>query len=144
MLALRNAGLALSVPFGENTRYDLIIDDGKRLARVQCKTARYRNGAVVWSVCSSHAHHPNPKPKRLDYQDDVDFFAVYCPVIGSVYLVPIADLPMMRSASLRIEAPRNNQRKFIREARRYEIGRIDLNGVTARPGAIADAPAPSA
>src|SRR5437868_3907397 len=64
MLALRRAGFDLSVPFGENTRYDLVIDDGKSLARVQCKTGRFRKGAVVWNVCSSNAHHPNPRPKR--------------------------------------------------------------------------------
>jgi hypothetical protein len=144
MLALRDAGFALSVPFGENTRYDLIIDDGKSLARVQCKTGRIRHGAIIWNVYSSYAHHSKPKLQRRDYHGDVDFFAVYCPRIGSVYLVPIADLPMLREGTLRIEPPRNNQRKFIRDARRYEIGRIDLNGVTAKPGATSGAPTPSA
>ena len=28
MLGLKAAGYALLVPFGENTRYDLVIDDG--------------------------------------------------------------------------------------------------------------------
>ena len=41
MLALRRAGFDLWVPFGENTRYDLVIDDGKSLARVQCKTGPF-------------------------------------------------------------------------------------------------------
>jgi len=53
MLALREAGFAVLVPFGENTRYDLVIDDGERLARVQCKTGRLRSGAIVFKVCSS-------------------------------------------------------------------------------------------
>jgi PD-(D/E)XK endonuclease len=35
MLALRGAGFALYAPFGENTRCDLIVDDGMRLSR--CK-----------------------------------------------------------------------------------------------------------
>ena len=34
MLALRNGGFTVSVPFGENTRYDLVVDDGLRLGRV--------------------------------------------------------------------------------------------------------------
>jgi PD-(D/E)XK endonuclease len=33
MFALRRAGFGLLVPFGENTRYDLVIDDGERLSR---------------------------------------------------------------------------------------------------------------
>jgi PD-(D/E)XK endonuclease len=38
MLGLDRAGYAFFVPFGGNTRYDLVIDEGDRLARVQCKT----------------------------------------------------------------------------------------------------------
>jgi hypothetical protein len=51
ILALRELGLDVLVPFCENTRYDLVIDDGKCLARVQCKTGRLRGGAVRWSLC---------------------------------------------------------------------------------------------
>ena len=47
MLALRETGFGVLVPFGENTRYDLVIDDGSALRRVQCKTGRLRRGAVV-------------------------------------------------------------------------------------------------
>jgi hypothetical protein len=38
IFALQANGFDLLVPFGENTRYDLVIDDGTRLACVQCKT----------------------------------------------------------------------------------------------------------
>ena len=54
-LALRDAGFAISVPFGENTRYDLVIDDGVRLLRVQCKTGRLRNGSIFFATCSTSA-----------------------------------------------------------------------------------------
>src|SRR5438270_11859189 len=129
MLALREMGYAVLLPFGENTRYDLVIDDGNTLARVQCKTGRLRNGAVRWATCSSNAQHPNPKPRRHDYQDDVDYFAVYCPETEGVYLLPIAELAPKTSASLRVEAPRNNQRRFIRLAVRYEIARVRVRAV---------------
>jgi hypothetical protein len=42
MWALRARGYDLLIPFGENTRYGLVIDDGERLAKVQCKTGRVR------------------------------------------------------------------------------------------------------
>jgi len=51
-LALREAGYAIYMPFGENTRVDLVIDDGNELARVQCKTGRLRGGAVRFRTCS--------------------------------------------------------------------------------------------
>ncbi len=61
MLGLRELGYELLVPFGENTRYDLVFFDGSRFARVQCKTGRLRDGAVIFRTSSSYAHHPNPK-----------------------------------------------------------------------------------
>jgi PD-(D/E)XK nuclease superfamily protein len=64
MLALRAADYAVFVPFGENTRCDLVIDDGATLARVQCKTGRLRNGAVTFKTCSRYMHHPHPKMRR--------------------------------------------------------------------------------
>jgi len=84
MLALREAGFAISLPFGENTRYDLVIDDGSRLRRVQCETGRLRDGAVRFPTCSTSGHHRRPGTARRDYADDVDCIAVHCPeTLGS-------------------------------------------------------------
>jgi hypothetical protein len=127
MLALRELGLGVLVPFGENTRYDLVIDDGKCLARVQCKTGRLRGGAVRWSLCSNYGHHANPRVVHRDYHGDIDYFGVYCPETEGVYLIPIVDLPMRRQGNLRFEPAKNNQRKFIRHAAQYEIGRVTVH-----------------
>ena len=58
IFALRPAGFDILLPFGENTRYDLVTDDGSRLRRVQCKTGRLRDGAVRFPTCSCYGHHP--------------------------------------------------------------------------------------
>jgi len=58
MLALQSSGWAVMLPFGENTRYDLIVDYGSRLSRVQCKTGRLREGCVVFATVSTYGHHP--------------------------------------------------------------------------------------
>jgi hypothetical protein len=121
MLALSEAGYDLLVPFGENTRYDLVIDDGDRLARVQCKTGRLRSGAVIFNACSSYAHHPNPRVIKRDYQGQIDYFAVFCPETQTSYLIPIADVTPRYRAMLRVDPPRNNQRIGIRFATDYEI-----------------------
>ena len=141
MLALRDAGFALYVPFGENTRCDLIVDDGVRLSRVQCKTGRLRDGAVRFATCSSYAHHPNPKITSRHYQGEIDLFAVYCPQIGAVYVVPIEDVPLKRLAALRVEPARNSQRRGIRLAERYEIARVPIEpgaGMSPLRGRLTD------
>jgi hypothetical protein len=134
MLALSEAGYELLVPFGENTRYDLVIDDGVRLARVQCKTGRLRRGSVVFNSCSSYAHHPNPRMVKRDYQGQIDFFGVFCPETRKSYLVPIADVTTKYSAMLRVDPPRNNQRIGVRLAADFEI-----QPPTGEPGASAGA-----
>jgi hypothetical protein len=136
MLALQDTGYAVLVPFGENTRYDLVIDDGRKLSRVQCKTGRLRLGAVVFPTCSSYAHHPNPKVVQRHYQGQVDVFGVYCPETGGVYLVPIEDAPTRRMAALRVLPCRNRQRTRIRWASDYEIAEVAITaGLRASAGA---------
>lgn len=133
--ALRENGFGVYLPFGENTRCDLIIERGEFLARVQCKTGRLRAGAVVFNLCSSYAHHPNPRRLRRDYHCQVDYFAVYCRDTSGAYLIPIRDLPGRRSAALRVEAARNNQRRRIRFAADYEIGRVAIERLRGPSGA---------
>jgi PD-(D/E)XK nuclease superfamily protein len=133
MLTLREAGFAVLTPFGENTRYDLAIDDGCRLARVQCKTGRLRKGAVLFAVCSCYGHHLRAKDTRRDYHGQVDYFGVYCPDNLAVYLVPIADLSVRVQAALRVEPARNNQRFNIRLASSYEIGKVNVEAPRKAP-----------
>jgi hypothetical protein len=101
MTALYSAGFTVLVPFGENTRYDLVIDEGVDLARVQCKTGRLRNGAVWFSTCSSYAHHRSPGARTRTYIGEVDYFAVHSPETGGVYLIPIQDVQTRRSFGYR-------------------------------------------
>jgi hypothetical protein len=77
-------------------------------------------------MCSSYAHHPNPKVLRRAYDGEVDDFAVFCPELGAVYLIPIEDLKPKRQATLRVDPPRNGQRDGIRFAAQYEIARVDV------------------
>jgi hypothetical protein len=136
LLALVTAGYRVLVPVGENTRYDAVIDEGIRLARVQIKTGRLRLGAVRFNVCSTYGHHRNPATCRRPYHGQIDYFAVYCPETTGVYLVPIEDLPVRTNGALRVEPPRNGQHLRIRMAADYEICRV---AATAEPGAPADA-----
>jgi hypothetical protein len=137
MFALRDVGLGVYLPFGENTRCDLIIDDGVGLSRVQCKTGRLRLGAIRFAVCSCYGHHRNPGPSRRTYEGQIEFFAVYCPETEGVYLVPIDDVPLKSEAALRVEPSRNGQRRKIRPAAEYEIAKVAVRA-TAVPGGRPD------
>jgi PD-(D/E)XK endonuclease len=132
MLGLDQAGYAFFVPFSENTRYDLVIDEGYRLARVQCKTGRLKTGAVRFRACSSYAHHPNPKILKRDYLGEIDYFGVYCPETKGVYLVPIDDVPVRREGALRVDPTRNGQAHGVRLAADYQIAQISIGKAPGR------------
>ena len=143
MLALREAGYSLYLPFGENTRCDLAIDEIDRLARVQCKTGRLRNGAVRFKACSSYAHHRNPRTNGRHYLGEIDYFAVYCPETAGVYLIPITEIPLTTQGAIRVHPPRNGQRRRIRFARDYLVATV-VTRLTGEPAESSGASAPSA
>jgi hypothetical protein len=116
--SLSRAGYEVFVPlFASHSRIDLVAALGGAVLRVQCKTARLRNGAVIFRTCSNTGN----VPRR--YDGEVDVLGVYAPALDEVYLVPIDDLPAGEWCSLRVEPTRSNQRTGIRYAADYEVRR---------------------
>jgi hypothetical protein len=113
--ALVRAGKRVYLPvFGSDGRCDLVMEDETGLHRVQCKTSRFRRGAIVFRTCSN----TNQLPK--DYRDHIDLFAIYSPERDEVYLVPVGDVET-RAGYLRVDQPANGQRARIRWARDYVL-----------------------
>ena len=110
------------LPFGENQRYDLVIDTGEDFFRVQCKTGRLRAGAIRFHACSTTYHHPHPRTQfyRQDYRGAADLFGIYCPETDGVYLVPVENVGK-NTGCLRVESTKNNQARGIRWAHDYEV-----------------------
>ena len=57
---------------------------------------------------------------RKGYKGEADYFGVYSPDTGKVYLVPVDEVPGA-IAKLRLHATKNNQQKGVRWAKDYEI-----------------------
>jgi hypothetical protein len=117
IVALTKMGYKVLLPFGENQRYDFVVDDGQTLSRIQVKTGRLRNGVILYGAASTHGHRGRPcRP----YRGEVEYFAVYCPDTEKVYLVPESHLT--RSiGSLRVAPTKNNVQKTVRWASTYEL-----------------------
>jgi len=120
LAALIRNGYRVSIPFGENNRYDLLADDGARIARVQVKTGRVRRGAIAYNCCSTHGHRRSGPLSTRSYRGEVDFIGVFCEELGKVYLVPEEEFARTR-AHLRLVAPVNGQRRKLRWAHRFEL-----------------------
>jgi hypothetical protein len=105
-------------PISVGCRYDLVIDEGDRFIRVQCKTGVLRQGRVVFRVYSVDASRPRPR----SYHGQVEAFGVYCPGTMSCYLVPMdAVISCDTMVALRVIPSRNGQTRGIRLAEEYVI-----------------------
>ncbi|MBV9848389.1 MAG: hypothetical protein JO250_01755 [Armatimonadetes bacterium] len=119
MAAFAKAGYLVSKPFGNAHPYDLIVDDGTRLLRVQCKTARQVRGTITFSTKSNNGRWYRRGANR-GYAGKADLFAAYCPNTDKVYVASAVDAKP-GSISLRLTPTANNQSKKIRWAHEYEL-----------------------
>jgi hypothetical protein len=86
LAALLKADKVVLMPFGDNQRYDFVIDEKGGFRRIQVKTGRLlKNGAIRASTTSS-THRAG---KRRGYVDEADYFAIYCPENDKVYMMPV-------------------------------------------------------
>lgn len=104
-------------PFGDNQRYDLVIDKGNGFEKVQVKTGHLKNGVIRFATVSSYVHRKNG---TKNYKGQCDYFGIYCPANKKCYLIKVNDSTMSQG-SLRIELPKNKQVKNITMASNYEI-----------------------
>jgi hypothetical protein len=118
LAALVRIGKRVLVPFGNIGRYDLMIDEGDNVVRVECKTGRLRNGVVVFNTESRGGYGMQP---GRGYTGDADIFGVYSEDTGEVYLVPV-ELAAKNSMYLRVTEPKAQANLTkINWAARYKI-----------------------
>lgn len=110
------SGKTVLQPFGDNQRYDLVVDEGGHFIRIQCKTGRIRKGVVVFNTCSNHEHRGRPS---RPYYGEADMFAVFVPETEVLYMMPVAEAPPTKG-HLRLETPKNGQSKNVKLAEIYE------------------------
>src|SRR3954469_10679372 len=65
-------GCVVLRPFPEGRRYDLVIDNGRELLRVQCKWGRLK-GSVIMVILTTCRHTPSHGYVRTKYtREDID------------------------------------------------------------------------
>ena len=114
-------GCELSIPFGEDSSYDLVADFAGRLHRVQVKFTR-SDGHVVVVGCRSHSL-TNGRVRRTKIYTAamVDWVVVYDQTTDRCYYVPswILGADGHPSLRLRLTPAKNGQRLRVRHAADY-------------------------
>ena len=120
---LLEAGYNVLTPYGDNQRYDLVIEDADgQFWRVQCKTGRSNGENIVFTAVSLYYHTRAGRTANgsRPYHGQIEYFAVYCPETRGVYLIPV-DHTGVSQMTLRLVPTKNKQEKNIRWAKDYEL-----------------------
>ncbi|MGI8585819.1 MAG: group I intron-associated PD-(D/E)XK endonuclease, partial [Thermoleophilaceae bacterium] len=116
------AGLTVLRPVAEQARYDLALEIGPRLFRVQCKSGALDQRAGVIKVGLQSTWYSPQGYVRTTYSTrEIDLVGVYCAAVDRSYLLPAALVTDRRAIWLRLRPPRNHQRAAINSASRYEF-----------------------
>ena len=109
-------------PYGQNHRYDLVIEDAdEKFWRVQVKTGRLNEDQTLirFNTASSYNRTVQYKGWR-NYRGQCDYFAVYVEALNKVYFISVDDVGTT-NATLRLLPSKNNQEKNVRWAKDYEL-----------------------
>lgn len=117
MSAFMAQGCGVSIPFGDNAKYDFIADVDGQLLKIQVKTASLKDeNAIKFSCRSTHVNCSGVKNIRYS-ENEIDYFATYWN--GQCYLVPISECSAEKI--LRFVPPKSGQIKGITFACDYTL-----------------------
>lgn len=127
------AGFTVSIPFGSGASYDLLVDTGTGIFKIQVKTGWISKSVLKYKCLRRQ---PKSETRRPYKKGEVDYIAVYCPANDSLYGIPAEN--HLGLGWLRLEPAQNGQSKLIRWASDYlwekhleklknEYARQDLN-----------------
>lgn len=118
------SGYTVSVPFGQNSPYDLLVDIDGIIYKVQCKTTEkvHDNSVMRFNICRTNGF----TGAHISYnEDEIDFFFLYCVENDYKGLLPVgnnANLPK-KEFRIRLTEPQNHQMNGINMAETFEFNR---------------------
>ena len=115
LTAFMEQGCGISIPYGDNLKYDFIADVNGKLLKIQVKTSSLKDdSAIKFSCRTTHVNCAGVKNERYS-ADEIDFFATYWN--NQCYLIPVAECSVEKT--LRFIPPKSGQLKGISFAKDY-------------------------
>jgi len=116
---LKQRAIPVSIPFGDNQRYDVVIETPRsELLRIQIKTGWLNDGKITFHGASQHTNSAGNTYKK--YEGDVEYFIIYTPEIDGFHAV--AEHEFDSRIQLRVPDPEQAD-SSINWAESYEFGR---------------------
>ena len=119
-LKANELGYIVSKPTTENCRYDMIIDYGIKLNRIQIKYCSHNQKSSSNSITLNLSkYYINKKQKDAYTKDEIDAIVVYIPEIDKLCYLPIDIIDGKKSITLRYKKTKNNQKEKIKYCSDY-------------------------
>lgn len=97
-------GYIVSVPYGNNSRYDIVVDLGNLFIRVQCKTA-FLNRNESYTINTSNMVSTTTQRRVKHYtKKQIDFIASV--IKDQLVLIPVAEIEKSKRKIFRVELPK--------------------------------------
>ena len=102
--------ITVSIPFGDNARYDLIAEFNGKLNKIQVKYCNQKisENNSINCPCSSSLNHTTNKIYTT-YENEIDYFVFYLAEWDKILLVPIQEIGNKKNMVFRLDKPKNNQ-----------------------------------
>ena len=114
----------VSIPYGNNARYDCILDFNNHLLRIQIKTARYIDDNRFQIPFANTRSGANGSVRKVYTSNEVDFIATYYK--NKLYMFPTGNCTNLMTISFNY--PDNGLKNTINLAENYE-GTYILNNL---------------
>lgn len=102
-------GVQVSIPFGDNARYDLVAEFNGKLNKIQVKYCNQltENNSIP-CPCSSSTYHTKYGTHHT-YTKDVDYMCFYLAPWNEIILIPIEVIGNRKTIQVRKTLPKNKQ-----------------------------------
>lgn len=108
----------------EERHFSFFVHKESQMVRIQCKVAWLSsdNGSLKFNTSTVSMGGAGVwKKKKSGYRGRADWFGVYSPDTGKVYMVSVWEAPDASNMILRLLPSKNNQEKNVHWARDYEL-----------------------
>ena len=109
-------GLIVSKPFGDNQKYDFIVDAKGRLSRVQVKSVsmkdKYSRGRMRYRINASFG----ASRKQSYSKEIIDFLVVFVIPENAWYVIPVEIISAIKTLGFRPDRNSNGKLEKYREA----------------------------
>ena len=115
--AFYSLGYVVSMPYGDNARYDFIADVCGNLLKIQCKTCHSKDGDNFTFECRSARANTQRSSHCLYTPDEIDYFCTF--YNGVCYLIPVSECG--HAKTIRLLPAKNNVHIGINKAEDYTL-----------------------